>query len=165
MDEEYFCISCQRFFLFPIFQVQVLSLKVSTHVGVVFFPTLHVRVAAVKAAPKYIVFILWACYDRDLFCLQSRKSACQEQGRHRDSKFRQKIIPRKTKETEQMFCSGGILAVPQNRKLSEFRSEPFLGREKCSVQLDKNRSKVSEFHSEPFRGRENNSKFCSAEQK
>jgi hypothetical protein len=39
-----------------------------------------------------------------------------------------------------MVISDGIPAVPQNRKLSEF-------------------------HSEPFRGRENNSEFCSVEQK
>ncbi len=34
--------------------------------------------------------------------------------------FRQKI-PRKTEITKQMVCSDGIPAVPQNRKLSEFR--------------------------------------------
>jgi hypothetical protein len=39
-----------------------------------------------------------------------------------------------------MVISDGIPAVPQNRKLSEF-------------------------HSEPFRGRENNSEFRSVEQK
>jgi hypothetical protein len=50
-----------------------------------------------------------------------------------------KIIPRKTEETEQMIISDGIPAVPRNRNLSEFRSEP-------------------------FRGRENNSEFCSVEQ-
>ncbi len=38
-----------------------------------------------------------------------------------------KIIPWKTEWTEQLVCSGGIPAVPRNRKLSEFRSEPFLG--------------------------------------
>jgi hypothetical protein len=51
-----------------------------------------------------------------------------------------KIIPRKTEYTEQMVISDGITAVPRNRKLSEFRSEP-------------------------FRGRENNSEFSSVEQK
>jgi hypothetical protein len=33
---------------------------------------------------------------------------------------------------EQLVCSGGIPAVPQNRKLSEFHSEPFCREEKCS---------------------------------
>jgi hypothetical protein len=33
---------------------------------------------------------------------------------------------------EQMFISDGIPAVPWNRKLSEFRSEPFRGRENNS---------------------------------
>jgi hypothetical protein len=40
-----------------------------------------------------------------------------------------KIIPRKTQLMEQMFISDGIPAVPRNRKFSEFRSEPFRGRE------------------------------------
>jgi hypothetical protein len=31
-----------------------------------------------------------------------------------------------------LVYSGGIPAVPRNVKLSEFRSEPFRGREKCS---------------------------------
>ncbi len=43
-------------------------------------------------------------------------------------------------QPEQMVILDGIPAVPQNRKLSEF-------------------------HSEPFRGRENNSEFRSLEQK
>ncbi len=43
-----------------------------------------------------------------------------------------KIIPRKTEYTEQLVCSGGIPAVPRNRKFSEFRSEPFRRGEKCS---------------------------------
>jgi hypothetical protein len=43
-----------------------------------------------------------------------------------------------------MVISDGIPAVPRNRKLSEFRSEPFRGRENSS-----------EFRSEPFSGREN----------
>jgi hypothetical protein len=30
-----------------------------------------------------------------------------------------------------MLCSGGIPAVPQNRNLSEFHSEPFRRGEKC----------------------------------
>ncbi len=81
------------------------------------------------------------------------------------------------------------------QKISEFRSEPFRGRENNSefrsveqnwkqtpiilfrtllrkrTQLripfhgKKNRCKFSEFHSEPFRGREHNSEFLSAQQK
>ncbi len=43
----------------------------------------------------------------------------------------QKIIPRKTEWMEHLVCSGVIPAVPRNRKLSEFRSEPFLGRGNC----------------------------------
>ena len=43
-----------------------------------------------------------------------------------------KIIPRKTESTEQMVISDGIPAVPRNRKPSEFRSEPFRGRENSS---------------------------------
>ncbi len=39
--------------------------------------------------------------------------------------------PRKTEWTEHLVCSGGIPVVPRNRKLSEFWSETFLGREKC----------------------------------
>jgi hypothetical protein len=35
----------------------------------------------------------------------------------------------KTEKTEQMVISDGIPAVPRKRKLSEFRSEPFRGRE------------------------------------
>ncbi len=56
-----------------------------------------------------------------------------------------------------------VRAVPRNRKLSEFRSEPFRGREKCSekVQWNKDRSKLSEFSSKPFRGREKWSEFRS----
>ncbi len=46
--------------------------------------------------------------------------------------FRQKIIPRKTEFTEQFVCSGGIPAAPRNRKISEFRSEPFCRGEECS---------------------------------
>jgi hypothetical protein len=42
------------------------------------------------------------------------------------------IIRRKTEETEQLVISDGILAVPRNRKLSEFRSESFSGRENNS---------------------------------
>ena len=42
------------------------------------------------------------------------------------------IFPRKTELTEQLLGSGGILAVPRNRKLSEFRSEPFHRRENNS---------------------------------
>jgi hypothetical protein len=36
------------------------------------------------------------------------------------------------KQLEQMGISDGIPAVPRNRKLSEFRSEPFCGRENNS---------------------------------
>jgi len=36
-----------------------------------------------------------------------------------------------------MVISDGIPAVPQNRKFSEFRSEPFRGRENNSEFLDK----------------------------
>jgi hypothetical protein len=43
-----------------------------------------------------------------------------------------KTIPRKTEETEQIAISDGIPAVPRNRKLSEFRSEPFRRRENNS---------------------------------
>ncbi len=46
--------------------------------------------------------------------------------------FRQKIIPRKTEQTEQMIISDVIPAVPRNRNLSEFRSETFQGRENNS---------------------------------
>jgi hypothetical protein len=52
-----------------------------------------------------------------------------------------------------MVCSDKISAVPGNRKLSEFGSEPFSEREKLyrnSVPWNKNRSKLSEFHSEPI---------------
>jgi hypothetical protein len=48
------------------------------------------------------------------------------------------------------------------QELSEFRSEPFPGRESNSEfrSVDKkNRSNLSEFRSEPFRRRENNSEF------
>jgi hypothetical protein len=38
----------------------------------------------------------------------------------------------KMKKPEQMGISDGIPAVMRNRKLSEFRSEPFLGRENNS---------------------------------
>jgi hypothetical protein len=44
---------------------------------------------------------------------------------------RKKKFLQKTEWTEQLVCTGGIPAVPLNRKLSEFCSEPFLGREKC----------------------------------
>ncbi len=75
---------------------------------------------------------------------------------------------------EKFVCSGAIPAVSRNRKLSEFRSEPFCRREKfskfctwnknrsssrISIPWNKNRSKLLEFHSKPFRGRENNSEF------
>jgi hypothetical protein len=43
-----------------------------------------------------------------------------------------KIIPRKTEQKEKMIISDRILAVLRNRKLSEFRSEPFRGREHYS---------------------------------
>jgi hypothetical protein len=101
-----------------------------------------------------------------------------------------KIIPRKAEDTEQMLISDGIPAVPRNRNLrnsvpnpsaeekttrisvpwnknrsilSEFRSEPFRGRENNSefLSVEKNISKLSEFCSEPFRGRENNTDFRS----
>ncbi len=40
-----------------------------------------------------------------------------------------KIIPRKTEQKERMVISYGIPTVLLNRKLSEFRLEPFRGRE------------------------------------
>jgi hypothetical protein len=62
-----------------------------------------------------------------------------------------------------MVSSDGIPAVPRNKKLPEFRSEQFRGREKCSEFRtgNKNSSKLSEF----LHGRENNSEFLSVEQK
>ncbi len=52
--------------------------------------------------------------------------------RFRVGNFQQKIIPRKTEQAEQLVNSDGIPAIPRNAKLSEFRSEPFQGWEKCS---------------------------------
>ncbi len=62
-----------------------------------------------------------------------------------------KIIPRKTEQTEQLVCSGGIPAVPRNRKLSEFCSAEEKN-VRNSVPWEKHRSKLSEFHCEPFSG-------------
>jgi hypothetical protein len=66
-----------------------------------------------------------------------------------------------------MVISDGILAVPQNRKLSEFHSKPFHGLENArnSVLFNRNRCKLSKFCSEAFSGRENSSEFRSVEQK
>jgi hypothetical protein len=44
-----------------------------------------------------------------------------------------KIIPRKTEQAEQLVYSDGIPAVPRDAKLSEFRSEPFRGRERIPL--------------------------------
>ncbi len=81
--------------------------------------------------------------------------------------FRQKIIPWKTEETEQLVCFGGIPAVPRNR--NSRNSVPNCSAEEKiaqnSVPWNKIRSKRSEFRSETFRGRENNSEFRSVEQK
>jgi hypothetical protein len=68
--------------------------------------------------------------------------------------FDKKIIPRKTEWTEKWFISEGIPVVPGNRKLPEFRSKFFRGREKTqnSVLWNTTRSKLSECCSEPFRG-------------
>jgi len=73
------------------------------------------------------------------------------------------IIPRKR---EQLDCSGGIPAVPRNRKLLEFRSNRSAEEKNAqnSVPWNKNRSKLWEFCPEPFRGGENNSEFHSVEQ-
>jgi hypothetical protein len=54
---------------------------------------------------------------------------------------------------EQMGISDGIPAVSRNRKLSEFRS------------VEQKYKQLSEFRSEPFRGRENDSEFRSVELK
>jgi hypothetical protein len=66
-----------------------------------------------------------------------------------------------------MVCSHGIPTVPRNRKLSEFHSKPFYGREKSSEfrTVKQNRRKLSEFRSKPFCGGENNSEFSSVKQK
>jgi hypothetical protein len=67
-----------------------------------------------------------------------------------------------------MVCSDRILAVPLNRKLSEFHSKLFRGREKNaqnSVPWNKNWSKLLEFRSEPFHVREKCSEFSTLEQK
>ncbi len=81
--------------------------------------------------------------------------------------FRQKIIPGKTEETEQLVCSGRILAVLRNR--NSRNSVPNCSAEEKiaqnSVPWNKIRSKCSEFRSETFRRRENNSEFRSVEQK
>jgi hypothetical protein len=64
-----------------------------------------------------------------------------------------------------MVISDGIPAVPWNRKLSEFCSEPFREEKTTqnSVSFNKKRSKLLE--SKPFKGRENNSEFRSVEPK
>jgi hypothetical protein len=68
---------------------------------------------------------------------------------------------------EQLVCSGGISAVPRNRILSEFQSDPFRRGENNSEFSpgNKNRRKHLEFCSKPFHGRETNSEFSSVEQK
>jgi hypothetical protein len=66
-----------------------------------------------------------------------------------------------------MVISNGTPAVLQNRKLLDFLSELFPGRENNSefLPFNKNRSKLSEFPSKPCSGRENNSEFRSVEPK
>jgi hypothetical protein len=61
----------------------------------------------------------------------------------------------------------GISAVPQNRKFSEFSSEPFRGRKKCSKfrTLNRNRSKLSNFVPKHFEKKKNISEFHSVGQK
>jgi hypothetical protein len=78
-----------------------------------------------------------------------------------------KIIPRKTELTEQMVISDGIPAVPRNKNSRNSVPNPS-AEEKTTrnfVPWNKNRSKLTEFRSEPFSGRENNSEFRSVEQK
>jgi hypothetical protein len=55
-----------------------------------------------------------------------------------------KIIPRNTEQDETDCSSVEIPPVSRKRKTSEFRSKPFLGREK-----------LLEFHSEPFSDKKN----------
>jgi hypothetical protein len=43
-----------------------------------------------------------------------------------------KIIQRETEQMKQMACPDGIPAVPRNKKLTEFCSEPYCGQKKCS---------------------------------
>jgi hypothetical protein len=63
-----------------------------------------------------------------------------------------KIIPRNTKQDGTDGTSVGIPPVSRKRKISEFRSEPFLGSGKPSELRSKQFSddKTLEFHSEPF---------------
>jgi hypothetical protein len=58
-----------------------------------------------------------------------------------------------------MVISEGIPAVLRNRKLSEFRSEPFRGRENDlnSVPMNRNGSKLLNFCSRAFRKRKTSS--------
>ena len=66
-------------------------------------------------------------------------------------------------------CSQNLLEVSektnrkQERKLSDFSSEPFRGRDGIPFCGTKNRSKLSDCCSEPFHGRENNSEKKAAE--
>jgi hypothetical protein len=64
-----------------------------------------------------------------------------------------------------MVISDGIPAFPRNRKSRNSVPNPSVEEKttRDSVLLNKNRSKLSEFPSEPFIGRENNSEFQSVE--
>jgi hypothetical protein len=66
-----------------------------------------------------------------------------------------------------MVISDGIPAVLRNRKLSEFRSEPFCGRENDlnSIPLNRNRSKLFNFCSKAFRKRKTSSESPKIEEK
>ncbi len=69
--------------------------------------------------------------------------------------------------TEQLVCSGAIPAVPQNWKPRNSIMNHSTEEKKARnfVPWNKNRRKLSEFRSKPFRGRETNSEFRSVEQK
>jgi hypothetical protein len=73
-------------------------------------------------------------------------------GTSRVAIFRQKIIPRNTKQDRTDGSSVGILPVSRKRKTSKFRSEPFLGREKPLEFRYKpfSNDKTLEFLSKPF---------------
>jgi hypothetical protein len=77
--------------------------------------------------------------------------------------FQQKIIPQNADQDRTDGSSVKIPPVSQKRKTSEFRSEPFLGREKPLEIHSKPflRREISEFRSEPFLGRENPLEFHS----
>ncbi len=72
--------------------------------------------------------------------------------------FNKKLYPEEGKD-EKMGISGGIPAVLRNKKLSEFRSEPFPRRENDlnSRPLNRNRSKLFSFCSKAFRKRKTGS--------